>query len=145
VVGLCLWTQKGVNTCIVGRTTCVLAVREKVSIEIDVVLVRSSDPGHSKWVQNMNKNQCRVVGEGRQPIKELKLDSGAGKSFDTMNTGRMDEGVPRGLRSKPADVDTQGAAGRRTGRQFQDMEPAARFLHLGTKLRPSFLVLLGKM
>jgi hypothetical protein len=40
----------------------------------------------------------------------------------------MKQNVLRGLRAKPADVDTQPAAGRRTGVQLQDMEPAARFL-----------------
>ena len=93
----------------------------------------------------MNENQCGVVRERRQAIEELKLDGGAGKSLDSVNAGRMEESVLRCFRSKPADVDAQAAAGRRTGSQFQGMEPAARFLHLGTKLRPCFLVLLGKV
>ena len=76
----------------------------------------------------MSENERCVTGKRRQAIKKLKLDSGAGKPFDTVDPGRMEEDVLRGFRSKPADVNTQGVSGRRTGGQFQCMEPAARFL-----------------
>jgi hypothetical protein len=93
----------------------------------------------------VSEDQCSVVGEGGQAIKEMKLDSRAGKSLDTVDAGRMKQDILRGLGAEPADVNTQIAAGRRTGSQFQAMEPAARLLYLGTKSRPCFLVLLGKV
>ena len=93
----------------------------------------------------MRKNQCGVIGERRQSIEKLKLDSGAGKSFDAVDTGGMKKDGLRGLGANPADVYTQAASGRRTGAQFQRVEPTARLLHLGAKSRPRFLVLLGEM
>ena len=122
-----------------------MGVCEEVAIEIDVVFVRTSNPGHSEWIQNVNENQCGVVRERRQAIEELKLYGGAGKALDSVNAGRMKESVLRRVRSKPADVDAQAVAGRRTSSQFQGMEPTARPLHLATKFSPCFLVVLGKM
>jgi len=122
-----------------------LTVRQEVSIEIDVVLVCSPNPCHSERIQNVNENQRRVFGERRQSIEELKLDSGAGKPLDAVNTGRVEKNMLRGLRSEPANVDAQASGGRRAGGQFQDMEPATRFVHQGATLRPCFLVPLVKV
>ena len=63
----------------------------------------------------------------------MDLYGGSGKPFNAMNARRVKEYVFRGIRSKPADIDTEITAGRTAGGQFQDMEPAARSLQVLTK------------
>ena len=75
----------------------------------------------------------------------MKLDGRAGKAFDAMRAGGMNECFSRTIRTEPPDVDSKAIACGTPGGQSQCMEPTARFLNLGAKPRPCFLVVLGKV
>ena len=89
VAGCRLGTEVGVDPFVTRRGTVVFPVRDEVSVEIDVVLVRSSKPGHTKRIQHVNENERGVRRDGGQGTEKLQLDCRAGKAFHTVDAGGM--------------------------------------------------------
>jgi hypothetical protein len=118
----------------------ILAIRDEIPIEIDVVFVGASKPGHSEWIQNVREDQCSSVCQDRQAVEELKLDCGTRETLHTVDAGGVEESVAWRFSSNPADVDTESISGRAAGGQLQGVEPTTHSLQLSAKLRFCFFV-----
>src|SRR5947207_167034 len=78
--------EEQIELSISRRNTTVCVIRQKVAVQIYIVLVEPTEPGHPVWIQHMDNDHGAILGKRWQAVHQLKLDSRSREPLNAVKT-----------------------------------------------------------
>ena len=108
------------------RTFEGLAIQQEVTIQVDIVFIRTPEPCHSIGIQHVGYNERPVGARRRWRVEERELYCRPRESLDAVKPGRMQKNAARFCRPEPCDFDRERFTARAFRRKAERVKSGPR-------------------